>query len=282
VVIVQADDPALSRALNAIAAQTYPHVEVLIPYSDGLEPLPTGDQCGRFPLRWVTQAGATTPQDLAKLGLDRAHGRYVMILDAQDMVLPNHLQELVRAIAPGLARAAYSGVRWVDRNGREQRTENSPGLGERLRDSHDLPNCAFLFERALFKIGCRFPHGQPNQSNAAFWRQVAERTTFLHVPVVSALVCPPELTPASALHQDSLQIATLETELATARNEGSQLNARVAELQTQLAHLQHVSEVQALQVQSLQATIQAYTSSTSWRMSAPIRWASRLLRRNSR
>jgi len=282
VVILQSDSPGLVRALDAIATQTYPHVEVLLPYKDGHEPLPTGGQCGRFPLRQVTQAGALTHQELVNLGMDRAKGTYVMILDAQDVVLPDHLQGLVRAIARGQTRVAYSGVRWVDRDGRVQRTENSPALAESLRNSNVLPNCAFLFERALISDGCHFPQGLPNPSSWAFWLQVAERTSFVHVPTVSALVCPPEFSRQSAPCQDNLQTAALEAELAEARSDRNQLTGRVAELQAQLTHWQDMNEVQTRQVQNLQSTVLAYASSTSWKISAPIRWASRLLHRNTR
>lgn len=283
VIILQADDPSLARALNAIATQTYPNVEVLVPYKGGHAPLPSGNQCGRFPMRTLTQADATTIQDLANLGLDRANGVYVTLLDAQDVVLPDHLLGLVRAMVGGSARAAYSGVRWVDREGRAQRTENSPALAERLPDSNALPNCAFLFERALIREGGRFPQDVPHPSSQAFLRQVSDRTPFLHVPNVSALVCPPELSMRqSDMHQDNPQTAVLESELEIARSDRNLLTRRVEELEAQLSHWQHMAGVQALQMQDLKATILAFTSSTSWRISAPIRWASRLLRRNSR
>lgn len=272
VVILPSHQTDLVRALETVASQSYPHLEVILACDAPGNPLSHMDQRGRYPVRLVAQEGVSAPHALVNLALDSTRGRFVAIWGANDGVFPDHLDRLVGALLRCGDRAAYSGVRLQDHVGCEIRIENATSAANFLHAASELPSGAYLFDRSLLDQDCRFPHGPLPQSAKAFWHRIASRTTVRHVPSVSTIADPQHWEHA---------LAALDAERAQALSERTQLAERVAELEGQIDRWRAASEAYASDVESLKAAIHAYTSSTSWRISAPIRWVSRLLRRIS-
>jgi len=186
VVVRSLGGPLLHEALDSVARQTWPHIEVVVVAAGTTHP-PLPARCGPFPLRLVQQ-GPLTPSRAANAGLENACGDYVLILDDDDWLLPSHVARLAGALqGQRLWRAAYAGVAMVDAESRPiGQTIDLPFDPMRQRSGNLTPIHAVLFERALFDEGCRFDERLDRYENWDFWLQVVSRTAMAHVPGVSA------------------------------------------------------------------------------------------------
>jgi hypothetical protein len=86
----------------------------------------------------------------------------------------------------------------------------------------------------------------------------------------------------SALAELQLRNASLESDMADKQEERDQMAIELLDLRSQLVHWRAMAEVESQRANALAGSLDAYASSTSWRITAPIRWASRILRRTTR
>lgn len=220
VLIRSMDRDCLADALASVAAQTYPHVEVVVLNASARPhrplPMPAGDAASRLVERLIdpaaapTQAAAaasddldgpaatssaTTPCGRARAGnqlLDAAIATgapLLLFLDDDDLLLPTHIERLVAALqdAPH-AVAAYAGVRVLDATGQPVRDYDLPWAPERLAGINFLPIHAVLFRRtAAQSVAARFDDSLPVLEDWDFWRQLAAAGPFVHVPGISAI-----------------------------------------------------------------------------------------------
>lgn len=186
------DRGSLGRALESVALQAVPGVEVVL--VNALGPLhgPTPAAAGAHALRRV-DAGRALPRSVAaNAGLDAARGRYLIYLDDDDVYLADHLSRLVAALqaAPD-ALAAYADVDY----GRED--DGGSWLSEhvfaadwdplRLRFENFLPLHAVLVDReAALRHGCRFDEQLDLFEDWDWWLQLARHGRFVRVQGVSA------------------------------------------------------------------------------------------------
>jgi FMN phosphatase YigB (HAD superfamily)/glycosyltransferase involved in cell wall biosynthesis len=187
-VVVRSMDRAVLRdALDSIALQTYANVEVVVVNAAGGNHSGLKNSCGRFPLRLVQATGGLARPAAANFGMENARGQYIIFLDDDDLFLANHLAKLSTALTESSARACYTGVRMVGREGQTILVLDEPWDMDRLRAANFLPIHAVLFERSLLDDGCRFREDLECLEDWDFWLQVASLTEFLHVPEVSAI-----------------------------------------------------------------------------------------------
>lgn len=180
----------LGEALQSIATQLYPHVEVVVVNAAG-RPLPLEQTCGRFPVRIV---GGDEPLEracAANVGLENAKGQLVSFLDDDDWLYPHHLDRLVGVLtSQRSARAAYAGVECIVTQPDGSRTKGTVYQDAfdpaRLITENYLPIHAPVFERSLFTEGCRFDESLALYEDWDFWLQLSRKTTFLHVPEIGA------------------------------------------------------------------------------------------------
>lgn len=186
VVVRSIDRPQLADALDSIALQTYPNIEVVVVNARTGHPgLP--EMCGRFPMRQVGGDMPSGRSRAANLGLDSARGEFVIFLDDDDIFLPDHLTRLVdRLRTAPTHRAAYAGIR-VEAEGRLIDVYDQDFAMVRLLAWNHLPIHAVLFDRALVKDGCRFDEILDVYEDWDFWLQVSRKTDFARVPGVSAV-----------------------------------------------------------------------------------------------
>jgi glycosyltransferase involved in cell wall biosynthesis len=78
----------LNEALDSIAQQAYPHVEVIVVNAKGKDDLGLEESCGRFTLRIVSKDHSLPRSEAANLGLDSAQGKYLIFLDEDDLFYP--------------------------------------------------------------------------------------------------------------------------------------------------------------------------------------------------
>ncbi|WP_161491511.1 glycosyltransferase family 2 protein [Vreelandella lionensis] len=184
----------LRDALEALDAQTYRHVQILVIDATGgeLQALPVEVS---LPCRIIPSATPLPRAEAANAGLDSVTTPYALFLDEDDLVDPNHLERLLAALATNEAPAAYAGVRLEQAgNNTETSTENStddvmdsPWLEGELLVRNTLPIHAVLFRMAAVKqANARFDTQLTLLEDWDFWLQLATQGAFIHAPGVSA------------------------------------------------------------------------------------------------
>lgn len=184
----------LARALDSIALQTYPNIEVVIVNALGDNHPAVAVRCGRFPLHLVACAGheTATPRALsrpqaANVALESAQGEWLMFLDDDDTIEPDHIHKLVTAVInTPAALAANTGIACIDSsdalNGPVFDCEVDAVL---LASGNQLPIHSVLFSHHLLTQGCRFDESLLTYEDWDFWIQVSCHTAFRYVPGIS-------------------------------------------------------------------------------------------------
>lgn len=310
VIIRSMDRPTLGDALASLAGQTHPRLEAVVVNAKGGEhsPLPMAGPGREF--RLIGQGGPAQGRAAAcNLGLQAVRGEWVLFLDDDDLLLPDHLARLLTALlgqsGASPCRAAYAGVQV------EECAEvyDRPYDKAALLAANFLPIHAVLFARSLLDEGCAVSTALPLFEDWDFWLQIASRTDYLHVPGVSAIY---RRALGASLHaqDDARRAAALVTfyrrwhERADAgwwaaaavlqdrqreslQRYAQQQQERVTALEQENASYQAetqdlVQQRAALQVTvtELEARLDALTTSTSWRLTAPLRAFRQWLRDN--
>jgi hypothetical protein len=201
VLVRSIDRSLLGQALASVAAQTHPRIEVVVvaarPGHGPVQPM-----AGRHPVR-LLQAAEPRPRSLAaNVALDAAAGEWLLFLDDDDWLLPEHIARLVAAVqAHPQALAAYAGVALVDADGTPLgQAFDLPFDAVRLLSGNLTPIHAVLFSRRLLALGCRFDESLDRYEDWDFWIQVARHTVPVHVPGVSAVY---RIHGSSGVHEDA-------------------------------------------------------------------------------
>ncbi|MBK8536003.1 MAG: glycosyltransferase [Candidatus Competibacteraceae bacterium] len=180
--------PSLLDTLNSVASQTYDTIEVVVVDAKGSGHPELESACGEFPLRMIGAERPLARATAANLGLSHAKGRYLLFLDDDDLLLPDHIGKLVNAFLDGHdSLAAYTGVRLENAAGATLKILDDPYDPARLRGANFLPIHAVLFDCALVEMGCRFDEELECLEDWDFWLQVSQHTLLHHVPGVSAI-----------------------------------------------------------------------------------------------
>ncbi|MES2949192.1 MAG: PIG-L family deacetylase [Pseudomonadota bacterium] len=274
-------------ALDSIALQTYPHVEVIMLSADGAAPGMTPLACGRFPLRQIQAPHTAGPAAWANASMNGANGQYLIFLEADGLFLPDHLEKLVRSLAESDALAAYTGVKFVDKQGQSIAVLDEAWNIDRLRGENYLPANSVLFARSLVEKGCQFQEVLGHLDGWGFWLQVAAHTTFQHAPKVSAVCRSTGASLGRLAENQRLQAALQDTQeslsntnlqLAANQTRAQELEAQLYRLRSQMDQLGASVTAQTARVHSLESTVQQFASSTSWKITGPLRFLSTLLR----
>lgn len=278
VVIRSMDRPTLTDALASLAAQDYPRLEAVVVNARGgtHSALPAAGP-GRF-FRLVNQHGAGLGRALAcNIGLDAVAGDWVIFLDDDDLLLPNHLSRLVAALrGQSACRAAYAGVQ----------VEGCSDIYDRPYDraallaGNFLPIHAVLFARSLLTEGCRVDTDLPLFEDWDFWLQVAQLTDYLHVPGVSA-VYRRDLGASGHALADGNRFAALRSFYARWQQRADAgwwadalifLDVERDRRDKQLAEMKQEIVFLTGNLQKNKKHLANLLNSTSWRITAPLRW----------
>lgn len=104
--------PELREALESLAAQTAPDLEVIVVAASGSGHAPPPPRCGRHPVRFVPGEQPRLRPVAANAGLAAASGDFIGLLDDDDLLLPGHVESLVSVLdASPACPAAYAIVR---------------------------------------------------------------------------------------------------------------------------------------------------------------------------
>jgi glycosyltransferase involved in cell wall biosynthesis len=177
----------LSEALDSVAAQTYPRIEVVVVDALGSGHPGVARTCGPFPLRTFSSGRRLRRSEAANAGLGEARGSYLILLDEDDWFLPNHVVALVAALEQSpQAPVAYTGVRVVGPERVAGGTINAPYSAAALRSGNYIPVHAALFRRSMVDVGLRFDESLDAFEDWDFWLQLSRQGAFVHVNQISA------------------------------------------------------------------------------------------------
>ncbi|PTQ78625.1 putative HAD superfamily hydrolase [Nitrosomonas oligotropha] len=317
VIIRSMDRPALSDALDSIALQTYPNIEVVIVNAKGQDHRKLGEWCGRFPLRTIENNEPLDRSRAANTGLHSAKGSYLIFLDDDDLFYPEHITNLVTALQnhPS-AQCVYSGVRvehYVDQQLQHVTAFNEPYDQHRLWGRNFIPIHAMLFERSLVTSDhCGFDENLKVFEDWDFWIQLSQHTQILHIDTITAiyrnhghsglgskqdkaflkesrskvydkwkmLLTGEQLEDLIQYREDLIQCH--EDLISSLRSQLAHNEHLLASLQNQLtqAAIASAQREQSLQktISDLQKTIHDLFHSSSWRITAPLRFLVRTIR----
>ncbi len=154
----------IGHCLDAVAAQTYPNVEVIV-VEDGKEDLTESvvAERGGDAVRFIAidHAGAPAARNV---GIRESAGDIIVPFDADDMMPPNYVDALVSALEAN-PDASYAYAGWVASGHAEQCLPQWPALQEeflRVRDRYDQVRVPFT----------TFVHYDPDSD--VLWRKCSE------------------------------------------------------------------------------------------------------------
>ena len=189
VIIRSMDRPTLDEALDSVALQTWPNIEVVLVNAKGPNHRPMPATWGRLPLRVIGGEAPLQRSRAANLGLDAARGEYLMFLDDDDWFEADHVAKLVDALQREPQRGvAYGGVRCVNVE-RQPLPEvfDTPFNTMQLMAGNFIPMHAALFSRTVLASGCRLDESLEVYEDWDFWIQLSRHGAFLHVPGTRAV-----------------------------------------------------------------------------------------------
>jgi glycosyltransferase involved in cell wall biosynthesis len=157
-------DHHVVETVASVRAQTYPRIEIVVVNDGSLRGEDTLLYDGTLgDVRVVTQPNSGLSAS-RNAGIAHARGRYVLPLDADDVLEPTFVERCVEALEhePDLAYVT-TWVRYVDPDG-EPLTEGHAGYSpygnwSRLMERNNVGGtCAAVFRRRLFDIGYGYSH----------------------------------------------------------------------------------------------------------------------------
>lgn len=178
----------LGQALRSVQAQTYSHLEVLLvdAAGTGLSVLPP--EAEGLGVRVVSQGQRLQRTRAANVGLEAATGQYLLFLDDDDWIYPDHIAKLVQCLRQSsTAQAAHTAVECVNDQGEPLgEVFDFPYAPRELCYGNFMPIHAVLFARSLVEAGCWLDETFDLYEDWDFWLQIERHTPFVFVPGVSA------------------------------------------------------------------------------------------------
>jgi glycosyltransferase involved in cell wall biosynthesis len=179
--------PELQQALQSIASQDYPNIEIILVDAAG-NFSPDSAAAGDRPLTLVTTGAALSRSAAANAGLEATHGKYIQFLDDDDWIDSTHVSQLVSALqSSDEIMAAYSSTQKTNAAGDSLdyvfREDFDPIL--LMRDNY-IPIHAILFDSALLENGCHFDEAFDIYEDWDFWLQLSQHTNFQHIDSITA------------------------------------------------------------------------------------------------
>lgn len=298
IVIRSTNRPELDQALSSVAAQTWPAVEVIVVNATGGEHRALGERCGLFPLRLVAGTGPLRRSAAANQGLDAVEGQYVLMLDDDDWLAPEHLERLVIRLESSPAEiAAYADTDCVRPNAQggfdSVRIFDADFDPARLLFENTIPLHALMFRAQALHQGCRFDEAFDLFEDWDFWLQLAQLGRFSHVPGVGAFyrihgesgqgVVADETVALAALRQvlekwrTRWSPAQLQDWVATSRR-GVAAEAQLVSFSAALQRAQQEADAARSAQEAAERDAAAWrqrfdwvTNSLSWRLTRPLR-----------
>ena len=179
--------PELSLALESLAAQDYPTLDVIVVDATGGTHPPLPDIAWRLghAIRMVGGDQRLPRPHAANVGLDAVRGEWFGFLDDDDSFDADHVSVLMKAALSTDKLVVYGLTRLVDADGE---TTSLSGLPFNRAIMFHGPLLCFptaLIRRNVLDLGCRFDERMEISEDRDFFSQIAEYSDFEHVRQVT-------------------------------------------------------------------------------------------------
>ena len=188
ILIRSLDRAYLAQALDSIALQTYPSIEVVVVAAlPDHANLPAA--CGAFSLRLLPTDTALPRSKAANTAIVAAKGELLLLLDDDDWLMPGHIARLVQVLQrQPHVWAAYTGIALVDSQGKAMgQAIDLPFDPVRQLAGNLTPIHAVMFRAAVLSQGCRFDETLDLYEDWDFWLQLSKLAPMVHLPGTSAV-----------------------------------------------------------------------------------------------
>lgn len=186
---------SLIRALDSVALQTWPNIEVLVLNARGPGHPPVPAAAGSFPVRFLDGPDGFQRSAAANELLQQADSQFALFLDDDDWLAPDHISTLMHALqqAPA-AIAATSGVELgvlEDNVWQSEHVFNDRFDRQRLLFENYLPIHSVLFRlrEVRDKFHCQFDTDLQVFEDWDFWLQCSRHADMVSTDHVSAYYC---------------------------------------------------------------------------------------------
>jgi glycosyltransferase involved in cell wall biosynthesis len=180
----------LREALNSVVSQSFTDIEVVVVNDggEGVEPVVSEFRDQPFPLQLLEYPVCKGRSAAANHGLEAARGDYLTFLDDDDLLLPDHLRTLVKALDENqTVGAVYADVEAVDSQGERLHLYCEEFNEVVLLGASYLPIHSVMFRHIYVDGGLRFNEDLEVYEDWDFWVRLAELTPFEHIPVLGAI-----------------------------------------------------------------------------------------------
>ena len=167
--------PSVSRALACVAAQTHRPIEIVLVDAAGLGI--DRKQYGHLSVR-VVAGGPMNRAQAANAAMTSARGAWMMFLDEDDEIAPEHVAQLLSTAMVAGTPAAYSQTRLVAAPDLQRIMGGGPFSREKLLQSNYLAIHAVLFHRSFVDAGARFDASLELFEDWDFWLQLSRNADF--------------------------------------------------------------------------------------------------------
>lgn len=187
VIVRTMNRPELPEALESIANQAYPNLEIIIVDAKGDEDLNLGAFCGNHPIRIISKNKALNRPQAANAGLEAVKGEYFCFLDEDDLIYPEHINLLFDTLKQGRNIAVYSGIKVQNLITNTEFEYNSDFSINKLHYQNFIPIHALLFSSTLIVRGCRFDESFEIYEDWDFLLQISKAGSFEHINKISGI-----------------------------------------------------------------------------------------------
>jgi glycosyltransferase involved in cell wall biosynthesis len=189
ILIRSTDRETLQQTLSSVGAQTYSAIEVwVVAATPAHVALPA--QIGNFPLNLVNTQAPLSRTQAANKALQLARGDWILFLDDDDWILPDHVAGLAQVLQghPNY-KAAYCQAQTVNLAGQDLSLPliGMPYNKSMLLSGNFMVMHSVLFDASLRQKGCQFDEQLDLFEDWDFWLQVSRHTDFLFVPRATAV-----------------------------------------------------------------------------------------------
>ena len=198
----------LVLALGSIVEQTHPRVEVVVVNDGGVD---VGDQIEPFRsqlehLEHIHLEKNGGRSAAANLGLEIATGEYLAFLDDDDLLRPQHIEQLLGALEKNPSvEVAYASVQCIDATGALKRETFEQDYDPvTLLAGNYIPFHAILFHRSLVEKGVRLDEQLDLYEDWDFLLQLSRLSGFVHQEDLTALYRITEQT-GFGIHADQVE-----------------------------------------------------------------------------
>lgn len=165
----------LNEAIDSVLAQTHPHYEVIV-VDDG-SPDHTAEVVSRYPGVYYIRQENRGVSAARNTGMKRGRGTFLVFLDADDRLLPNHFETCLKVFRERPELALVSGdFRWFGAEGTSHRhtcSDQPDSYAAMLRIGFIVtPSVAMVKRDVLLTIG-GFPEGLSSGEDRYCWLQLA-------------------------------------------------------------------------------------------------------------